>query len=370
MVVCPLQSPSPCVPGAPSAPRDSEAHPDPGAQSPSSSSSGNHCAGPSGSGRHPPPTPARPPPGSHWLRAHSDRRGNPYCPRWTAGGSDGHSLSLHASPCGLCQCPLARPAPFRAACSWIACGLLAQCPISSWVERVGREAGGGDRRAQVRSPGRCRAGRPAGARSLGGGLGSGRHGLRWRGARAHSAGSSASPGPALSKGLPLRSGPFMLLPSDRLGRGQGPPSAGSRRKGDREGCGGSERSLRHSQRASHPIPRRSRGEGKSLVRCARWRPSGPVPDTAQPFLAAAFPAAQARDRRAWAQSCLLGAQRPFLELGGRVKTIRAEGLRGAFQRAGWGGAGAAPKPHPQPRLTAVPPPSPAPCPHLKGSLFP
>lgn len=77
----------------------------------------------------------------------------------------------------LCQCPLAQPGPFKAACSWIVGGLLAQCPISSWVEQGGRElVGTGGCRCT--GHGRMyRAERPAWGRRYegwpGGGLGSG-----------------------------------------------------------------------------------------------------------------------------------------------------------------------------------------------------
>ena len=40
-------------------------------------------------------------------------------------------------------------------------------------------------------------------------------------------------------------------------------------------------------------PHRGHREGKARVWHARWRPSGPGPDAAQPFLAAAFPVALA-----------------------------------------------------------------------------
>lgn len=218
-MLCPLQSPGSPVLGAPSAltrPRS------PGAQSLP------RLLG----------TPEQVPRGPEGR--HPDRTGNPDCPGWAAGGSGGHSSSPHA--CTHRTAPSASAhwharAPSKAAGSWSAGGLLAQCPISSRVERGGREAVGTGRR---RCAGQGRAEREGG---LGQGVCGAAAGCPGRGARARSAGSSARPGPALSEGSPLRSGSFpplrLPLPGRRAGaRPENPTRRSSGEEGAARGCGG------------------------------------------------------------------------------------------------------------------------------------
>lgn len=95
------------------------------------------------------------------AHSHSNRRGNPQRPRWMARWVR-RTLAICTPPSALGQCLLARSVPCKAACSWRAGGLLAQCPISSGTGR--REEGGrwwGPARRRCAGQGRVeREGRP------------------------------------------------------------------------------------------------------------------------------------------------------------------------------------------------------------------